>query len=62
MLQDLRKRIAIERNRPRQQLVGDDRFRALSVAGRQVFLIFKRGGSLEPMALPPLGPAGEAAA
>jgi catechol 2,3-dioxygenase-like lactoylglutathione lyase family enzyme len=36
-----------------EQLVGDDRFRALSVADRQVFLIFKRGGSLEPMALPP---------
>jgi catechol 2,3-dioxygenase-like lactoylglutathione lyase family enzyme len=35
-----------------EQLVGDDRFRALSVAGRQVFLIFKRGGTLEPMAMP----------
>ena len=34
------------------QLIGDDRFRALSVAGRQVFLIFKRGGTLEPMAMP----------
>ncbi len=34
------------------QLVGDDRFRALGVAGRQVFLIFKRGGTLEPMAMP----------
>jgi catechol 2,3-dioxygenase-like lactoylglutathione lyase family enzyme len=35
-----------------EELVGDDRFRALSVAGRQVLLIFKRGGTLEPMVLP----------
>jgi catechol 2,3-dioxygenase-like lactoylglutathione lyase family enzyme len=35
-----------------EQLVGDDRFRALSVAGRQVFLILKRGGTLEPMVMP----------
>jgi catechol 2,3-dioxygenase-like lactoylglutathione lyase family enzyme len=35
-----------------EQLVGDDRFCALSVAGRQVFLIFKKGGTLEPMPLP----------
>jgi catechol 2,3-dioxygenase-like lactoylglutathione lyase family enzyme len=35
-----------------EQLEGDDRFRALSVAGRQVFLIFKKGGTLQPMALP----------
>ncbi|HKW97634.1 MAG TPA: VOC family protein [Bryobacteraceae bacterium] len=35
-----------------EQLVGDDRFCALSVAGRQVFLIFKKGGTLQPMALP----------
>jgi catechol 2,3-dioxygenase-like lactoylglutathione lyase family enzyme len=35
-----------------EQLEGDDRFRALSVAGRQVFLIFKKGGTLEPMQLP----------
>jgi catechol 2,3-dioxygenase-like lactoylglutathione lyase family enzyme len=34
------------------QLEGDDRFCALSVAGRQVFLIFKRGATLKPMALP----------
>jgi len=34
------------------QLVGDERFCALSVAGRQVFLIFKKGGTLEPMQLP----------
>jgi catechol 2,3-dioxygenase-like lactoylglutathione lyase family enzyme len=30
----------------------DDRFCALSVAGRQVFLIFKKGGTLQPMPLP----------
>ena len=35
-----------------QQLEGDDRFCALSVAGRQVFLIFKKGGSLHPMPMP----------
>jgi catechol 2,3-dioxygenase-like lactoylglutathione lyase family enzyme len=35
-----------------EELVGDDRFRALCVAGRQVLLIFKRGGTLEPMVLP----------
>ena len=35
-----------------QQLEGDDRFCALSVAGRQVFLIFKKGGTLHPMPLP----------
>jgi catechol 2,3-dioxygenase-like lactoylglutathione lyase family enzyme len=33
-------------------LHGDDRFCALSVAGRQVFLIFKKGGTLQPMPLP----------
>jgi catechol 2,3-dioxygenase-like lactoylglutathione lyase family enzyme len=33
-------------------LQGDDRFCALSVAGRQVFLIFKKGGTLQPMPLP----------
>ena len=32
-----------------EQLVGDDRFCALSVARRQVFLIFKKGGTLAPM-------------
>lgn len=31
------------------QLVGDQRFCALSVSGRQVFLIFKKGGSLGVM-------------
>jgi len=35
-----------------ERLVGDDRFSALSVAGRQVFLIFKKGGTLKPMPLP----------
>ena len=35
-----------------EQMVGDQRFCALSVAGRDVFLIFKKGGTLEPMQLP----------
>ena len=35
-----------------EQLIGDDRFCALSVAARQVFLIFKKGGALKPMPLP----------
>jgi catechol 2,3-dioxygenase-like lactoylglutathione lyase family enzyme len=35
-----------------EQLVADDRFCALSVAGRQVFLIFKKGGTLKPMPIP----------
>jgi len=35
-----------------EQLVGDQRFCALSVSGRQVFLIFKKGGTLEPIQLP----------
>jgi len=30
----------------------DDRFCALSVAGRQVFLIFKKGATLQPIPLP----------
>ena len=34
------------------QLVGDDRFCALSVAGRDVFLIFKKGGTLKPLTMP----------
>jgi len=34
------------------QLGGDQRICALSVAGRQVFLIFKKGGSLEPIERP----------
>ena len=35
-----------------ERLEGDARFCALSVAGRQVFLIFKKGGTLQPMPLP----------
>ena len=35
-----------------EQLEGDDRFCALSVAGRQVFLIFKKGGTLKPVTMP----------
>ena len=35
-----------------EQLVGDQRFCALNVSGHQVFLIFKKGGTLEPMQLP----------
>jgi catechol 2,3-dioxygenase-like lactoylglutathione lyase family enzyme len=34
-----------------ERLEGDARFCALSVAGRQVFLIFKKGGTLQPMPL-----------
>lgn len=33
-------------------LRGDDRLRALSVAGRQVLLLFQRGGTAEPVVLP----------
>jgi catechol 2,3-dioxygenase-like lactoylglutathione lyase family enzyme len=35
-----------------EQLVGDQRFCALNVSGRHVFLIFKKGGTLQPMQLP----------
>jgi catechol 2,3-dioxygenase-like lactoylglutathione lyase family enzyme len=35
-----------------ERLEGDGRFCALSVAGRQVFLIFMKGGTLAPMQLP----------
>jgi len=35
-----------------EQLEGDDRFCALSVAGRDIFLLFKKGGTLQPMSLP----------
>ena len=35
-----------------ERLEGDNRFCALNVAGRQVFLIFKKGGTLQPMPLP----------
>ncbi|MCU1274093.1 MAG: glyoxalase [Bryobacterales bacterium] len=34
------------------QLEGDDRFCALSVAGRDVLLIFKKGGTLKPLVMP----------
>ena len=39
-------------------LARDDRFCALAVAGRQVLLLFRQGGTLEPMVLPggTLGP------
>jgi catechol 2,3-dioxygenase-like lactoylglutathione lyase family enzyme len=33
-------------------LVADDRLRALSVAGRQVLLLFRKGASAEPAATP----------
>jgi catechol 2,3-dioxygenase-like lactoylglutathione lyase family enzyme len=33
-------------------LAADDRFCALNVAGRQVLLLLRRGGSLEPAVLP----------
>jgi catechol 2,3-dioxygenase-like lactoylglutathione lyase family enzyme len=33
-------------------MVGDDRFRALSVAGRQVLLLFKKGASLRATTIP----------
>jgi len=35
-----------------EQMEGDHRFCALSVAGRGVFLIFKKGGSVQPVQLP----------
>jgi catechol 2,3-dioxygenase-like lactoylglutathione lyase family enzyme len=35
-----------------EQMEGDDRFCALSVSGRQVFLIFKKGGTLKPVPMP----------
>ena len=34
------------------RMVGDERFRALSVAGRQVLLLFKKGASLKPGTVP----------
>ena len=33
-------------------LTADDRFCALSVAGRQVLLLFRKGGTLEPIVTP----------
>ena len=34
------------------KLVGDDRFCALDVVGKQVLLLFKKGGTREPVVLP----------
>ena len=34
------------------RMVGDERFRALSVAGRQVLLLFKKGASVKPGTVP----------
>ena len=34
------------------QLAGDDRFCALAVPGHAVFLLFKKGGTLEPVPTP----------
>jgi catechol 2,3-dioxygenase-like lactoylglutathione lyase family enzyme len=33
-------------------IAGDERFRALSVAGRQVLLLFRKGGTATPVATP----------
>jgi catechol 2,3-dioxygenase-like lactoylglutathione lyase family enzyme len=33
-------------------MVGDERFRAFNVAGRQVLLLFKKGASLKPSVVP----------
>ena len=35
-----------------ERMVGDERFCALSVAGRQVLLLFHKGGSLKPGVVP----------
>ena len=35
-----------------EKMVCDDRFCAYSVAGRQVLLFFKRGGTLKPLTIP----------
>lgn len=35
-----------------ERLEGDARFRAYSVAGRDVLLLFRQGGTLEPLKLP----------
>jgi catechol 2,3-dioxygenase-like lactoylglutathione lyase family enzyme len=35
-----------------QRIAGDDRFRAYSVAGRDVLLLFKRGATAQPLATP----------
>ncbi|PYT15878.1 MAG: glyoxalase [Acidobacteria bacterium] len=46
-----------------ERLAGDDRFCALAVPGHAVFLLFKKGGTLEPVhtpygIIPPHGGAG----
>jgi len=35
-----------------QKMVGDDRFCAYNVSGRSVLLLFRKKGTLEPMAMP----------
>ncbi|MFQ5724759.1 MAG: VOC family protein [Terriglobia bacterium] len=35
-----------------ETLVGDERLRALNIAGRQVLLLFKKGASKEPVQMP----------
>ena len=35
-----------------QAMIGDDRFCALEVGGKQVLLLFLKGGSTEPMQIP----------
>lgn len=35
-----------------QRIEGNERFRAYSVAGRDVLLLFKRGGNAQPLVLP----------
>jgi catechol 2,3-dioxygenase-like lactoylglutathione lyase family enzyme len=47
-----------------KRMAGDERFCAFSVADRDVLLLFRKGGSLEPMptpggAIPPLGGSGQ---
>jgi catechol 2,3-dioxygenase-like lactoylglutathione lyase family enzyme len=47
-----------------QRIAGDQRFRAYSVAGRDVLLLFKRGASTEPFVfpggvIPPHGSSGQ---
>ena len=34
------------------KMISDDRFCAYAVAGRSVFLLFKKGGTLEPIEIP----------
>ena len=35
-----------------QELIADDRFAALNVKGQQVLLLFRKGGTTEPMSIP----------